>query len=66
VRSNINNVENDLQEMVKNLREYKKLVDSYRADISSMENRSTLAIDDITSATQPEIDEIFSDLKKSI
>lgn len=48
------------------LREYKKLVDSYRADISSMENRSTLAIDDITSATQPEIDEIFSDLKKSI
>lgn len=66
VKQSINQVENDILILQSNLRDYKKQVETTRAEIVAMESKISLSTDDTPKSISPQIDELMSDLRLEI
>uniref|UniRef100_A0A7S3MSG7 Uncharacterized protein n=1 Tax=Fabrea salina TaxID=342563 RepID=A0A7S3MSG7_9CILI len=66
VKKTIQQVENNIQELQGSLREYKQLVETTRAEVNSMDNKITLAIEDTPKSISPQIQELLGDLNQEM
>ncbi|OMJ76841.1 hypothetical protein SteCoe_23687 [Stentor coeruleus] len=66
VKENIQKVNQDLLELQSSGRDYKKYIETTRAEIVSMDTKIELMIQDTPKSFMPQIEELFSDLKNEI
>jgi gas vesicle protein len=66
IKENIETVAESLAQLQGITREYKKLTESARSEIISMETKIDLMIQDTPKSYGPQISELFSDLKNEI
>ena len=66
IKENTKVVEESIREVQTNLREYKNLVETARADIVAMENKSSLATEDTPKSIIPQIEELLGDLRQEV
>jgi gas vesicle protein len=66
VKENIQKVNQDLLELQSSGRDYKKYIETTRAEIVSMDTKIELMIQDTPKSFMPQIEELLSDLKNEI
>lgn len=66
LKDNSREVEDHLDNLQKGAREYRKMIDSTRAEIVSMENSVSLATEDAVKSLFPQIEELMADLHREV
>jgi predicted nucleic acid-binding Zn-ribbon protein len=66
VKANIEALSQSIHSLQLLTRDYKKLIEGSKTEVTSMESKIALLIQDTPKSFQPQIDELFSDLRSDV